>query len=77
MVVIYSEPVELLKVNEETASLLVGHVELAIFGLGALLTSTLLGIKVVLAWFACDNLATFGDLEALRIRFVGLHGHKG
>ena len=33
----------------------------------------LLRIEVVLTSLSCQNLATFGDLEALRVRFVGLH----
>ena len=29
--------------------------------------STLLGIEVVLSWFACQNLPIFGDLETLEV----------
>jgi len=36
----------------------------------------LLRVEVVLSGLASQNLALFGDFEALAIRFVGFHCHK-
>jgi hypothetical protein len=43
--------------------------------LGISSTLTLLGIEVVLASRPSQNLAIFGDLEALAIRLIGFHRH--
>ncbi len=64
-----------LHVHEEAASLFVRHMKFDLTLLSELLSSALLGVEVVLASLASQNLAGFGDLEALAIRFVGLHSH--
>jgi hypothetical protein len=50
-------------------------VEFGVFVLGTLGTSTLLGIKVILALGTSQKLAFLRDFDALAIRLVGFHRH--
>jgi hypothetical protein len=65
----------LFKVYEETATFFVAHMKFGIATLGSLFGAVFFGIEVILAGFASQNLAIFGDLEALQVGFVGLDRH--
>lgn len=62
-----------LAVGKKAGSVLRGHFNVECATLLALGLRALLGVKVVLAGFASDNLATLRHAEPLRVGFVGFH----
>jgi len=65
----------LFKVYEEKAAFLIAHVKFAVATLSTSLGAVFLRVEVILSGLASQNLAIFGDFEALEVRFVGLDSH--
>lgn len=65
----------LFNIHEETGSFLHRHVEFVVPVFSSFGSPSFLGVEVVLAGFPGQKLATFRDLDALTIGFIGFHRH--